>query len=231
MPARAQAQPDDPFETMRQSFREESEERLGDMDKLIQKVLDGAAPLEPALRQLRRDTHTLKGIGEASGFPLVSMVAYRLENYIDDLDAAIAAELALADIRAHIDAMQDAIAGKSPNDEPGMAAALRRLPIPRIFNPGDIELRNVEALLVTSSRVVGRLVARELAACGIRAVLTDLARALTAMATTHNVPVAILTSFSESELAKQGLPRGIPTIRTEHLSDDLAAVITSHGIG
>jgi PleD family two-component response regulator len=61
---------------------------------------------------------------------------------------------------------------------------------------------------------------------------TDLARALAAMATTHNIPVAILTSLSDRELAKQGLPAGIPTIHTgEKMSDDLAALITTYGIG
>lgn len=61
---------DDPLESFRQSFREESDERLGDMDKLIEDCLEGKARIEAALPQLRRDAHTLKGMGEASGFPL-----------------------------------------------------------------------------------------------------------------------------------------------------------------
>jgi PleD family two-component response regulator len=61
---------------------------------------------------------------------------------------------------------------------------------------------------------------------------TDLARALAAMATTHSIPVAILTSLDEGELNKQGLPQGMPTIRTgASLSGDLAAVITAYRIG
>lgn len=261
MPAHSQALPDDPFENLRQTFREESEDRLGGMDKLIEQALEGRTAFETALRQLRRDTHTLKGMGDASGFPPVSMIAYRLEAYLDELDAT-QAEVALLDIRAYVDAMADTISRHTPPDDDTIAAVLRGLPTPRSFNPTEVELRNVEALLVTSSRVVGRLVARELAACGIRAVLTqspteaftlairtkpnliivsatmaelpgtDLARALTAMASTRRIPVAILTSFSEGELTKQGVPQGVATIRTgEPLSDDLAAVITRHGIG
>jgi chemotaxis protein histidine kinase CheA len=261
MVASPAAQIDDPFENLRQTFREESEERLIGMDKLIEQVLEGEVPFETALRQLRRDTHTLKGMGDASGFPLVSMVAYRLESYLDDLDAT-RTDFVLMDIRAHVDAMEDAIDRHTPPDDAAIAKALRALPTPRSFNPGDVELRNVEALLVTSSRVVGRLVARDLAACGIRAVLTqspteafvlairtkpnliiasatmaelpgtDLVRALSAMASTNRIPMAILTSFSEGELAKKGLPAGVPTIRTgEHLSDDLAQLITTYGIG
>jgi chemotaxis protein histidine kinase CheA len=252
---------DDPLENLRQSFREDSAERLEGMDSVVQQCLEGAARLEAVLPQLRRDAHTLKGMGEASGFPLVSMVAHRLENYLDDLDAH-RVELSLMDIRAHLDAMNDAIGRKAPADEATTAKILRALPMPRTFNPNDIELRNVEALLVTSSRVAGRLVARDLAACGIRTVLTqspteaftlairmkpnliiasatmaelsgiDLARALAAMASTNKIPMAILTSFSESELIKQGLPAGLPTIRTgDKLSDDLAEVITKYGIG
>jgi CheY-like chemotaxis protein/HPt (histidine-containing phosphotransfer) domain-containing protein len=260
MAFRTAAQTEDPFVNLRQSFREESEERLAGMDGLIDAARDGTMPLAAALAQLRRDTHTLKGMGEASGFPLVSLVAHRLENYIDDLDAQ-PAEAALDDIRVHVDQMARAME-EPASDDATIAAVLRGLPMPRAFNPDEIELRNVEALLVTSSRVVGRLVARELAACGIRAILTqsateaftlairmkpnliitsatmaelpgtDLARALAAMATTHNIPVAILTSLDESELAKHGLPAGVPTIRTgAPLSGDLAAVITAHGIG
>lgn len=251
---------EDPFANLRQAFREESEERLAGMDRLVQEVLDGTTPFARAAAQLRRDTHTLKGMGEASGFPLVSLVAHRLENYLDDIDPAHA-EDALVDIRAHIDAMAKAMEGHGIDDA-AIAGVLRTLPIPRAFNPDEVELRNVEALLVTSSRVVGRLVARDLAACGIRAILTqsateaftlairmkpnliiasatmaelpgsDLARALAAMATTNKIPVAILTSFAEDDPARKALPAGIPAIRTgAHLSDDLAAVITAYGIG
>lgn len=257
----ARTRPDDPLENFRQSFREDSDERLGDMDKLIEQCLEGHVAFESALPQLRRDAHTLKGMGEPSGFPLVSMIAHRLENYIDDMDMA-RLELALKDIRAHTDAMQAAIAREIPADDAAMAKVLRALPMPRSFNPTDVELRNVEALLVTSSRVAGRLVARDLAACGIRTVLTqspteaftlairikpnliiasatlaelsgiDLVKALASIEATSRIPMGILTSFSENELIKRGLPPGVATIRTgEHLADDLAAVITKHGIG
>ncbi|HZB90522.1 MAG TPA: Hpt domain-containing protein [Stellaceae bacterium] len=259
MAAKTLVPAEDPFVNLRQTFREESEERLGQMDRLIEAALHGVTPLPGALSQLRRDTHTLKGMGEASGFPLVSLVAHRLENYLDDMDLG-QGEAALLDIRAHVDAMAEAM-DSAASDDAFVAAALRALPMPRAFNPDEIELRNVEALLVTSSRVVGRLVARELAACGIRAILTqsateaftlairmkpnliiasatmaelpgtDLARALAAMATTHRIPVAILTSLDEGELSKH-LPAGIPTIHTgASLSGDLAAVITRYGIG
>ncbi|HXY99168.1 MAG TPA: Hpt domain-containing protein [Stellaceae bacterium] len=255
-----QAPLEDPFANLRQSFREESEERLSGMDRLVEEALDGAASFAGAAAQLRRDTHTLKGMGEASGFPLVSLVAHRLENYLDDVDPAHA-EDALIDIRAHIDAMGSAMEGHGLDDAT-IARVLRALPIPRAFNPDEVELRNVEALLVTSSRVVGRLVARELAACGIRAILTqsateaftlairmkpnliiasatmaelpgvDLVRALAAMATTNKIPVAILTSFAEDDPGRKALPADIPAIRTgAHLGDDLAAVITAYGIG
>lgn len=260
MALRSEAPTDDPFANLRQTFREESEERLGGMDRLVGDAMAGATPLAATLSQLRRDTHTLKGLGEASGFPLVSLIAHRLENYLDDIDAGHAEE-ALADIRVHVDAMAAAME-EGANDDAAIAKALRALPMPRVFNPDEIELRNVEALLVTSSRVVGRLVARDLAACGIRAILTqsateaftlairmkpnliiasatmaelpgtDLARALTAMATTAKIPVAILTSLDEGELTKHGLPSGVPTIRTgAQLSNDLASVITAYGIG
>lgn len=259
MDGRSGVPAEDPFVNLRQTFREEAEDRLGAMDRLIDAARGGSTQLAAALAQLRRDTHTLKGMGEASGFPLVSLVAHRLENYLDDLESA-PGETALLDIRTHVDQMAKAM--EQAGDDAAVTAVLRGLPMPRAFNPDEVELRNVEALLVTSSRVVGRLVARELAACGIRTVLTqstteaftlairmkpnliiasatmaelpgtDLVRALAAMATTHNIPVAILTSLDQGELAKQGLPAGIPTIRTgAPLPGDLAAVITAHGIG
>lgn len=261
MAVKTAAPAEDPFVNLRQTFREESEERLGGMDRLVEQVLEDTRPFAAAVSQLRRDTHTLKGMGEASGYPLVSLVAHRLENYIDDIDPAHRDE-SLAGIRAHIDAMSKAMEKPVPPDDAEIARVLRALPVPRAFNPDEVELRNVEALLVTSSRVVGRLVARELAACGIRAILTqsateaftlairmkpnliiasatmaelpgtDLARALTAMASTNRIPVAILTSFDDSELSRKGLPPGIPTIHTgAQLSGDLAQVITRYGIG
>lgn len=121
------------------------------------------------------------------------------------------------------------------------------------FDPKDVKITNVEILLVVPEKAMSRIVERELAACGYRvsnartpfqaletAVVTrpdmviasavldgisgiDLARALSAISGTKDLPVAILTSFSAGHPSLEGLPAGVPLIRKgSTFGDDLA---------
>jgi HPt (histidine-containing phosphotransfer) domain-containing protein len=211
------------------------------------------------LAALRRDAHNLKGTGSTFGFSAITLIAHRLENYLESQTSL--PQPILSGVQRHVDMLQTIVdAGANPSDA-AIERWLGELPAPPSFNPADVELRHVEALLLTSSRMLGRVVARELAACGIRSVMSqspteafalvlrkppqlviasatmaelsgiDFLRALGAMTVTARLPVAVLASSSPGELKARGLPDHVAIIHAgEDMADDLAAAITRFGI-
>ncbi len=234
------------FERLRTEFIEDAVDRLGDMQAAIdgaRKSADGGG--FDTVMALRRQMHNLKGNGASLGYPLVSLVAGRFEDYVQGRERLDGRELDAIQIfidrigeiiRRGIDERADPTAG---------AELLRGLPA-----RADVEAmasattRDVEVLLVTSSRVVGRLVEREMSSLGYRvtgapspfvafelavrikpalmlvsATLEgldglDLARALGAMATTREVPVLVLTSFAAGDARLRDLPANARIVQT-----------------
>ena len=222
---------------VRQSFLEDTADRLEAIEGILDQYRRGTAHGLDPIANLRREAHTLKGAGTAFGFPAITVIAHRLENYLQDLTAI--ENQAIGDIQQHIDAVQEIVStGQNPGENE-IAVILRTLPQAQAFNPKRVELGSIEALIVTPSRLVGHLLTRQLALLGIRSVTTqssleglalalrtrpdlviasvtmaelggiDLARAFAAMGATRSIPVAVLTSFTDHDIAGQGgLPGG-----------------------
>ena len=138
----------------------------------------------------------------------------------------------------------------APDTDP--AALVRALPAKLGFDLGDIEIRNVEVLLVMPHGAQTRFVERELQQCGYRVSLMadslrafamvvetkpdlviisammpdlegiDLAMALSAMPSTRNIPLAVITSLDKDDDILKLLPKRIPVLfKGSSFADDL----------
>lgn len=206
------------------------------------------------LTEFRREVHSLKGMGGSFGFPSISLICHRLEDYLSSTGAPTTTQL--GDLQVFVDRLSDIIdEGVDPVDD-ATNTILRALPVYTDFDPSEVTQRDVEVLLVIPSRALGKIIARELQACGYRiisaqtasmafdiaikmrpdiiitsAVLDpvggiDLIRVFAAMAITEGIPIAVLTSFARNHHDFQRLPEGAAVIRLDdHLKDDLASVI------
>ena len=124
-----------------------------------------------------------------------------------------------------------------------IGALLRGLPSHPSLDPAKIKPRNVEVLLVTPSRAVGRILIQALRSLGFHVttagspwesiqlavcvqpdlIITsavmegldgiDLARAFGVMTATQELPIALLTSYPRDHKAMRHLPPDIPLIR------------------
>ena len=149
---------------------------------------------------------------------------------------------AVADIQAFGDRIAALLDGEEVSQEE-IASVVRDLPCNNSFDVGDVTITDVEATLVVPQRSAGRVVARELAACGYRVstvldpvealevildtrpdfVITamvmprmsgvDLACALGAMPATRTIPVALLTSLEPGHEDLKPLPINTGIIR------------------
>jgi CheY-like chemotaxis protein/HPt (histidine-containing phosphotransfer) domain-containing protein len=239
-----------------QDYLTDAGERLGVIEEALGN--DGI-PHSDALTTLRREVHNLKGMGGSFGFPFVSLIAHRLEDYISGLD--VLDERQISDILIFIDRLQDIIdAGRDPDDSE-VGALVRGLPA---HPSAEFDLSgalDIEILLVSPSKTLAQAATNTLRGCGYRvttastaceaieiavraqpdliitsAVMAgvsgiDLVRVLGVITATEKLPVAVLTSFSKDHQELQNLPIEAPVIRLgETFDDDLAEIIIGLGL-
>lgn len=249
---------DELADQLRLEFRDDAQDRLDTMHRTLDKHAAGTLADRETLVLLRREAGKLRAIGSSCGFPLVSLIAHRLEVYLGGTLTRLT-DRQLADIIRFADRLGQAVDLEERPNVADTNQIIRALPVRYEFDITDIEVRDVEIMLVTPSKVVSRLVGTELAACGFRTVVVhdpiesialavrmppnmiiasavmdglgglDLLRGLKAMTPTQAVPMALLTSL---DTAVAEVPSGIALIHVgSQFGDDFAAAITKFNLG
>jgi CheY-like chemotaxis protein len=249
---------DELADQLRVEFRDDAQDRLDLIYQTLEKRVANALTDDEALILLRREASKLRGIGSTFGFPLVNLIAHRMESYLGG-NLAKLSEKQQEDLIAFADRLAEAV---DRGDKPDVAITnqiIRSLPVRYEFDITDVEVHDVEIMLVTPSKVVSKLVSTELAACGYRTVFVhdpiesmalavrmppdmiiasavmdglgglDLIRGLKAMTPTQDVPMALLTSLDH---AIKDVPKGVEVIRVgAHFGEDFAGAITRFNLG
>ncbi len=219
-------------------------EFIGTADEMLQKIERTIRARETldSMEDIARDAHNLKGMGATFDFPLLSVIAHRLEDYLKDLfkDDAPLSEDENENILVFVDRMHDVLDGKLGPDDSESAAVLRTLPtLKSTQKPRDVVR---EVLLVMPRETATTIAARRMQSRGYRVVTVhstidafriakqllpdfvlaaavmpeldgiDFSCALRAMSATRNIPVALITSFDSGDSVLQALPAGVPLI-------------------
>jgi CheY-like chemotaxis protein len=237
------------IEYMRQDFLDTTGGRVAEFDRALAEGGD--------LEALRYFAFETKGQARNFGMTLLSLVAARLEDYLNAIDRI--ADWSLPGIRAFLDALQNVVNGGIADDsDPSMV--VRGLPArPRVLGVDDNEALDVEVMLVMDQTAATGIVEREMQACGYRTTVVtspfeafemavrtrpdmvivaavlegltgiDLATALATMPETRNTPVALLTSLDDDEGNLNLLPKSVPVIhKGDRFGDDLARAMSHH---
>jgi len=233
---------------MAQDFLADAVSILGDLGVLISETKAGKVDTGYTLQTVRREIHTLKGQGGSFGFPSITAIAHRLENYLHDLQTLTPRQM--DDALVFIDRLQEiADAGANPDDDE-VSRIVRSLPAKGAAKDDFQETSGLEILLVAGSRIVRRAIEGELNKRGFRVVTVaspidvfesairtrpdmiiasavmdkisgiDLARALKSMTPTRHIPFALLTSFDESHPELRDLPDDVSLV---HHDRDISA--------
>ena len=128
------------MERVRRECIGNAEDRLDEMEGLIDEVRNGAARNPRYIAEVRRLAHSLKGMGGTFGYPLISVVSHRLEDFLEDapiLDISL-----VDDTQIFLDRMRDVIDGALDPDDVNTADIVRALPAKRAA----FELRSVKVL-------------------------------------------------------------------------------------
>lgn len=224
-------------------FLGETLDVMNSLDVLLENIRSHQAAPAEALAAMRRAYVNLEARAQAVEQPLIRMVCHRAAEYVFDLRTP--EERHYVDLQSFIDRIRQIIEGGASAVADAAPQLARELPSRSAadFDIKDIVQRNVEAMLVIPDRAMGRLIERELMACGYRvsnartpfraleiavraqpdfiiisAVLDelsgiDLANALVAMPATRKLPTAILTSYGWGHPSLDDLPVRVAILR------------------
>ncbi|MDJ0894401.1 MAG: Hpt domain-containing protein [Alphaproteobacteria bacterium] len=228
------------LDQLRQEFLEDARDRIGDMQVAVDAWFEGEMPGAEVALRLRRDAHNIKGHGEAFGYPALGMTAHRLEDYLQQVPEL--AQKELEDVQVFIDVLGRTLSNGSGHSEEDTRSLIRSLPVYSPLDPSEVTAMDVEILLVTASRTIGRRVGNELRGSGYRVVTAhdpfeafrlavrtrpdmmiasatldgmsgiDLVNALQTISDSQGIPMAVVSSFPKGHPDLAGLPDSIPVV-------------------
>lgn len=252
---------DEMMRVLQIELHDDATDRLAEMGRILERMM-AAGPSDAALSALRRQAHNMKGIGGSFGYPALSQIAHRMESYITDLTSWTKESPGeLQKFIDRMAEMLDRPSQPSDEELAQIVRALPTHLVQN-FSVKDISAHNVEILLVTPTRALAKLLSQQIMACGFRVnavndpmdglnaalrarpdmIITsqvmrtmtglDLVRAVRAIAATHKIPAAILTSQGSDRSLFPGIPEDVVILRTgDHFADDFGKVVAQFGIG
>jgi len=251
---------EDMMARLRQEFLETAGDRLESMDDLVDAVRKGEKDDPSRIEDVRRMAHSLKGMGGTFGFPLVSVISHRLEDFL--AEAPVLDTSLVDDTQIFLDRMRDVVEGVLDPDDKKTAEIVRALPAKRVsFDVKDVRVLDIEVMTIMPKGTTTKIVEKELKACGYRinnvenpfealeyivrtkpdmivasGVLpglsgVDLACALTAMPVTRDIPFVLFTSNDKNHSSLLPLPEAVSIVRKGSMfSEDLAEALLSSGL-
>jgi CheY-like chemotaxis protein/HPt (histidine-containing phosphotransfer) domain-containing protein len=243
---------DDIIERLKAEFLDFAADALDELDTLITAGRDPDGDHENIIDAVRRGCHNLKGMGGSFGYPLITLLSHRMEDYFAGRDRLN--NRTLLDGQFFLDRMREVLEGRF--DGIAEADVVRTLPAKTNFEVEDIVKQDIEVLLIMPRNTATKIIETELQACGYRVVTEtepfsaietairtcpnlilaagvmedlsgiDLACALHAMPISRDLPFVLVTSLEPSRPSFAALPPTVPVVRKgDTFGDDLAIAL------
>ncbi|MCW9034140.1 MAG: response regulator [Alphaproteobacteria bacterium] len=237
---------------LKQEFIESSGDRLDEIDAAIDRIFKETGDREADYFQMQRDIHSIKGSAGTHGFNAVTVIAHRVEDYIESTRRLTKTQL--QDVQVYVDRIREIMeAGKDPS-ESELNKILHGLPSStQQATVSEQEVKNLTVLLVMPKGVQRKLIGTELASCGFEISFSEnpveaislalsikpdiivsstefeemtgieLANVFKAIKITREMNFVLTTSHDDGDPALSELPEGTSII---HKSGDFAEELT-----
>jgi chemotaxis protein histidine kinase CheA len=212
-------------------YHDDASERIADMAQCLAQIGE-EGPNEALISKLRRQGHNLKGTAASFGYPVITMIAHRLETYINDMRQWEPATL--KDLYRFVDLMGEMLDRPVQPSDDEISQIVRSLPAQSMIPAAqtaanmDIQVKVVEILLVTPTRTIAKLLSQQIIACGFRVnSVSDPIEGLTMAIRTR--PDMIITSQAMKGMSGVDLICALKSIAvTERIP---ACILTSQELG
>ena len=215
--------------SLRREYVESAGDRLERLDELLDRLYMGAGSTDDLL-EMQRDVHSLKGSAGTFGFPAISAIAHRMEDYIEtspELDGT-----RLNALQAFMDVIRAIITAEQDPDDETLKKILEDLPSSAQGDPkpagfSDQTIRDIHVLLVMPRDIQRKIIGIELASCGFRVAVADqgtdaIARGLA------DRPDIVVTAMELSDMSGAELSQVFHTL--DRLKGSRMIVMTSYDL-
>lgn len=159
--------PTDEMDRLKQEFLAEAEDSLSWIQTALDEIHDDAAGASAnTIEMIRRDVHSLKGMGAGFEFPTVTLIAHRLEDYLDSIETLKTAEA--RNVEVFLDHIQEILSAGIDNGLDAAEDLLHALPGGNNADAAPQQVIVGDILVVAQSRVMAKAIERELAPRGYR---------------------------------------------------------------
>ncbi|WP_419905605.1 response regulator [Kiloniella sp.] len=146
---------DESFDRLKVEFVDQCRIVTDELEGLLNQVYDGKEDEAQVVQFIRREMHNLKGQGAVFGFPVIGMIAHRLEDYLAKVNALAITNI--NDVNIYLDHIRGIISHDKLPTESETAELLRSLPQVGFAESSDFEKENiiedVEIMVTTSSKL------------------------------------------------------------------------------
>jgi CheY-like chemotaxis protein/HPt (histidine-containing phosphotransfer) domain-containing protein len=189
-------------------FRDDCRDKMDECDAILHRLAEGPDTWREEMLRLQRIVHNVKGSAGTFGFPAVTLIAHKLEDYLEALDSPAGHA---RDIQVFLDTIRDIVARGANPPEDEYPALLRTLPrVSAGFVPVS-SAREVHVLLAMPKDVQRRIVQKELASCGFDVTCADSGVAAIGLALSTR-PDAVFASLVLPDMSGVDLARALAAI-------------------
>ncbi len=154
---------------MRQTFIEDCDDKLENLDTYLENMANQIGTPADNLLSIMRIIHSIKGLGGTFGFPAISIIAHRLEDFLKNQTDLNHKDI--KNIYLFLDQIRALMERKEQPGSDEIAKITRALPIRTTEQPGKIipqKQKSVEVLSIMPKSLQQRLINDELRDCGFR---------------------------------------------------------------
>lgn len=249
----------DILDRLRLEFIDNTKDRLDEIDLIIDQIYRGEGNREDLVVGFRRNVHSLKGVAGSYGFGFVSIVAHRLEDYLESTRRLDQEQW--LDAQKYVDQIRSVI---EDGDEPGAAEQdriLAALPSSAVATEETVTPQELTALIVMPPGVQRKAVSNQLTDHGFsvsfandpaqsigislslkpnlilsnqefpRITGYELANMLAAASVTEEIPFALMTSHEEFNAKGAAHPENLRVIRKDqNFLESVSAYLNDIGL-
>lgn len=244
---------------LRQEFVDSSAERLDQIDVLIDRMYRQEGDRNADFVEFQRDIHSMKGSAGTYGFDSVTLIAHKLEDFIEA--APDLSNGQLLDVQSYVDRIREILESGENVPQERLNAILSTLPTIGTASAIAQERRTVSVFLVMPKGVQRKLITQELISCGFELAFAnrpleafslavslkpdlivsslefpelsglELAWSLRAVKATREIPIVLLTSHETEKLACENVPAETQVVhKGPQFASDLASILMQRGM-
>lgn len=182
---------------LRKDFIDSTRDKLDDIEVILDLIYRDQPAIDQSYVTMLREIHSIKGSAGTFGFPSITTITHRLEDYLSDV--AMPSREQVLDTQKFVDQIRVIVEEEQEPSESALSVIVDNLPVHRQRNFSTQDQRNITVLLVMPKSLQRRVLGEELRSLGFDVSFVD--DPLQAITLTMSIkPDVVISSFELGQI-------------------------------